>query len=243
MGVSSHVVKPQRNIVKATSNNDEKTLYTLVETWMRRKFRCFQSGTNLGFSFSRVDVLGVRDIGGSGSGEIETIGIEVKCGAGDFATACGQAVGYTVYANRVYLAQKRQQAFKQKELEIASHLGVGLVHINQYHLREALSAPYHSTLPGITIDVLDKLDLGRCQLCQSFFITGTDQRNERVSLSVRNAVKAGKAYQFFTEAQEARKIKARLLPDRSTSYDSRYICPECLKVMTEIAKNSPVVNA
>ena len=48
----------------------EKVLYEKVEAWMRQKYHCFQSGTNLGFAYSRVDVLGVRDIGGSGSGEI-----------------------------------------------------------------------------------------------------------------------------------------------------------------------------
>lgn len=232
--------------VHAVSNRKpdpgEKGLYTFVEKWMRQEFHCFQTGTNLGFVYSRVDVLGVRDIAGSGSGEVETIGIEVKRGEHYFATACGQAAGYTVYANRVYLAQERHQRFNHKELEIASHLGVGLIHIRQQRLREVLSAPHHNTLPGITIDVLDGLNLGRCQVCQSFFVTGTGQRGERVSQSVRNAIKSGKALQFFTEEQEARKIKARLVPDRSAIYDSRYICPECLNMLTLIAKNSPGAN-
>lgn len=215
----------------------EKALYNSVEKWMRRKFHCFQTGTNIGFAYSRVDVLGVRDTGGLGSGEVETIGIEVKRGEHKFATACGEAVGYTVYANRVYLAQSRLRRFDHKELEIASHLGVGLIHIGPKRPVEILSAPYHNTLPGITIDVLQGLDVGRCQLCQSFFATENNKRSN-ISQSVRNAVKAGKALQFFTEELEARKIKARVATAKSLIYDSRYLCSECLTVLTEIAKNA-----
>jgi hypothetical protein len=173
-----------------------------------------------------------------GSGEAETIAIEVKLGEKHFATACGQAAAYTLYANRVYLAQTRTHPFSLKELEIGSHLGVGLIHLGPNRIRESLSAPYHNTLPGITIDVLDKLNIGRCQLCQSFFSTGTEQRNQRVSVSVRNSIKARKALQFFLPEQEARKIKTGLIPRRSGIYDSRYICPDCLTVLTEIAIQS-----
>jgi len=222
-----------------TPDPREKVLYNSIEKWMRRKFHCFQTGTNLGWAYSRVDVLGVRDIGGYGSGEVETIGIEVKRGEHKFATACGQAVGYTVYANRVYLAQQRQRRFDHKELEIASHLGVGLIHIGPQRPLEVLSAPYHNTLPGITIDVLEGLNVGRCQLCQSFFATETSKRSN-VSQSVRNAIKSGKAFQFFKEELEARKIEARVATEKSLIYDSRYLCSECLTVLATIAKNSAI---
>jgi len=71
---------------------------------MERHFRCFTSAANVGLQYSRADVFGVRDIGGILSGEVETICIEVKGGTEPFATACGQTLGYSVYANRVYLA-------------------------------------------------------------------------------------------------------------------------------------------
>ena len=126
---------------------------------MLRKFKCFESGTNIGFRYSRVDVLGVRDIGGAGSGEIETVGIEVKLGAGTFATASGQALAYKIYANRVYLAQARPKPFDHREIEMANHLGIGLIHRVKSRIREVVSAPHHDSLPGITIEVLDQLRL------------------------------------------------------------------------------------
>ncbi len=49
------------------------------------------------------------------SGDTETISIEVKRGSEPFATACGQALGYRIYANRVYLADKREGSFNSDQ--------------------------------------------------------------------------------------------------------------------------------
>lgn len=81
----------------------ENTLYPVVERWMQRKFACFATAVNKGLKHGRIDVIGVRDIGGDLSGAIETIGIEVKRGSFPFANACGQTLGYNVYVNRAYL--------------------------------------------------------------------------------------------------------------------------------------------
>ncbi len=91
----------------------EAELYPAVERYLRKHFRCFSAGTNVGLRYSRVDVIGVKDVGGDLSGEVETIAIEVKRGAEPFATASGQALGYQVYANRVYLADVRETSSSQ----------------------------------------------------------------------------------------------------------------------------------
>jgi hypothetical protein len=60
-------------------------------------------------------VIGIRDIGGDFSGEVETIAVEVKRGSTPFVNACGQAFGYSVYSNRVYLADLRDHRFTQDD--------------------------------------------------------------------------------------------------------------------------------
>src|SRR5689334_19357155 len=55
------------------TDDSEASLYLPVERWMKRHFRCFKTGVNVGLAYSRVDVLGIRDIGGDLSGEIDTI--------------------------------------------------------------------------------------------------------------------------------------------------------------------------
>jgi hypothetical protein len=119
----------------------ESELYPLLEKWMMRHFRCFKTGINVGLQYSRADVLGLRDVGGSLSGDVESIVIEVKRGTEPFATASGQALGYRVYANRVYLAVEHQSGFTHSELDIASHLGIGLIQVKGNSCREVLSSP------------------------------------------------------------------------------------------------------
>lgn len=89
----------------------EKSLYPLVERWLKRHYRCFATGINTGLRYSRIDVVGVRDVGGDLSGEVESIVVEVKRGTEPFATASGQALGYRVYVNRIYLADYRLSPF------------------------------------------------------------------------------------------------------------------------------------
>jgi len=103
------------------STPPEKTLYEIVRKWMKGHFRCFKTEVNTGLRTSRIDVVGVRDIGGDLSGEVQTIAIEVKKQAA-FATACGQTLGYKIYANRVYFAQSRKLPFSPEEMDVATHL-------------------------------------------------------------------------------------------------------------------------
>src|SRR5437764_15255149 len=94
----------------------ENTLYPYVERWLKRHFLCFRTAINKGLRHSRIDVVGVRDIGGDLSGDVETIAVEVKRGLFPFATASGQTLGYNVYANRVYLADVRDKSFTPDEI-------------------------------------------------------------------------------------------------------------------------------
>lgn len=77
----------------------EKKLYPVVIRWMRRHFGCFVTAVNRGLRHGRIDIIGLRDVGGDLSGEVETIAIEVKRGAFPFANGCGQTLGYKTYAN------------------------------------------------------------------------------------------------------------------------------------------------
>src|ERR1022692_4799824 len=142
-----------------SKNDQESRLYPIVEKWMMKRFRCFKAGINVGLKYSRVDVLGVRDVGGRLSGDIETIAIEVKKGSGLFATASGQALGYQVYVNRVYLAASPENGFNPSEVEIASHLGIGLIQIKGTACREVLSSHHHTPISRMALEVAEKLGL------------------------------------------------------------------------------------
>ena len=130
---------------------------------------CFKTAVNSGSPFGRIDVFGVRDIGGDRSGEIETISVEVKGGSEPFGTASGQALGYKVYAHRVYLADIRKNGFSEDEIAIANHLGVGLIQIKDTKCSEILTSPFYKPLTSLHLKVIGNLGLGLCQLCGCFF--------------------------------------------------------------------------
>ena len=146
----------------AARRRTEKELYPIVARWLSRHHHCFKTAINTGLLHSRIDVVGVRDVGGDHSGEVETISIEVKRGTQPFATATGQALGYRVYANRIYLADLRSSAFSQPEIEIASHLGVGLIRITGNRCQEELSSPYYRPITRMNLGLLEKFGLGLC---------------------------------------------------------------------------------
>lgn len=216
--------------------SQELALYPSVEKWMCHHFGCFRSGSNVGLKYSRVDVLGVRDVGGMLSGEIEIICIEVKRGMEPFATASGQALGYSIYANKVYLAESRSKGFTPVERNIASRLGIGLIHIAGSRFTEVLSSRSHSPLPGLSLELLTKLALAKCQVCGAFFESGSPGKNWLSNVtrnSFKHAVKKEKGLVFWLCDLADRKRKFGLARgDPGYTMEKRFICPECVQMLS-----------
>lgn len=228
-----------RGLVPKRHSSHESDLYPIIERWMNRHFRCFASGHNVGLAHSRADVFGVRDVGGLYNGDVETISIEVKRGTEPFATASGQAVGYSVYANRVYLADQRLGDFKPTEMEIASHLGIGLIAVHGSRCSEVLSSPFHSPMPRLSLELIHKLGLATCRLCGSVFRAGQD-RNRLYSNVVRNSLKRAvtkeKGLVYWLHELNQRKARlgiARGDPGFEDKYtmEKRFLCRDCVSAL------------
>jgi len=220
----------------------EKSLYPIVEKWMKKHFLCFKTAINTGLKYSRVDVLGIRDVGGDLSGEVETIVIEVKRGTEPFATASGQALGYKVYGNRVYLADYRQRSFSQEEISIASHLGIGLIKIWGNSCTEVLSSPYYSPITKLNLMLLEKMRLGICQFCGSVFETGSETTpySKVAHESLSSAIRNNKGMVFWNREVAHRKNKLGIrVSNRYETYERRFICPDCMcYLVSQISKIS-----
>lgn len=212
----------------------ERSLYPVVERWLRRHFGCFRTSINKGLRHGRIDVIGVRDTGGDLSGEVETIAIEVKRGSFPFANACGQTLGYNVYANRVYLADLRAESYSRDEVQIASHLGIGLIQIRRTQCIEIASSPFYKPIQKLNLRLLETLRLARCQICDSFFEIGDPQNNmNRFSNltreNLRKAIRDEKGMIFWNRevADRKRKLKIRT-PKDGLTYERRFVCPDCV---------------
>jgi len=210
----------------------EKDLYPVVQRWLKRQYRCFAAGINTGLRYSRVDVFGLRDVGGDLYSEVESIVVEVKRGTQPFATASGQTLGYRVYANRVYLADFRDTPFTQDEIQIASHLGIGLIQIRGQRCIESLSSPYYRPLPKFAMALIEKLQYGKCQLCESIFLIGKGPNKTYGNVSrenLKNAIEQERGLMFWNREVAERKRKAGLRhSEDGSTFERRFICPDCI---------------
>jgi hypothetical protein len=212
----------------------EPELYPLLAKWMHKHFQCFKTRTNVGTTHSRADVVGIRDTGGDNSGEVELIVIEVKRGREPFATAAGQAVGYSVYANRVYLADVRPGGFTAGHLDIASNLGVGLINVVGSTPKEILSSRRHQPITRMWLEMARKLHLAQCRVCGTFFETGAGKAQYKYLAreNVVKAIKQEKGLIYWHEALADRKnqmgITARESESAKDSWQRRIICKECI---------------
>lgn len=203
-----------------------------MANWAARHLGCFATGIDKGLRHGRIDVLGLRDTGGRLSGRSEVVSIEVKRGSQPYATSIGQASGYSIYADRCYLAEYRPSGFTGDEVSIATTLGVGLIQISgsqRVRLREVLTAPIRHPLAGLRLEVIEKLNFSECTICGALFARGAGtssfsrvKRQDGLSRHVRRAVEDEKGFVYWLHEQADR------TGDRSTLvYHRRYVCPDC----------------
>lgn len=216
----------------------EKDLYPTVLKWANKHFKCFRSHENVGLRYSRADVFCVRDVGGQLTSEYETIAIEVKRYGGPFATASGQAYGYRVYANRVYLAEYRSEPFSDMQRQIAAQLGIGLIHIStKLKCTEVQMSPRYDPLPSMNSELLEKIRLGLCRVCGVLFETGPQGKGMNHTLLAREnlakAMEGEKGLMYWHRELAARKRKAKLgsLASKKDDvvYERRFICRDCIE--------------
>lgn len=213
----------------------EKDYYIKVASWLEKKHNCFKTAINTGLEISRADVAGLRDTGGDLSGEIEIIVIEVKREKEAFATASGQAFGYSIYANRVYLADKREFGFTSDEIMIANHLGIGLIQIDKNNnCTEVLTSPYYKPLTKFYKLFIRKLGLACCQFCDTYFSTGDSvNKNSKVTReNIKKALDENKGLIFWKRELNERKTKYKKENrSKDLTYETRYLCYECTELL------------
>jgi hypothetical protein len=217
----------------AKKKRTEHRLYPIVARYLKRRFECYTTGLNRGTRHGRVDVIGVRDIGRDLSGSFEVIGVEVKAGYQPFGTAAGQAYGYSVYANRCYLADTRRgpTPFSLAEIDIASTLGIGLLAISGARVTEVLAAPLKVPIQALQRELLHKLGYSVCVLCESLFQHSAESKwsSEVSRAGLVKAAEREKGYVYWLYDL----AKRRRRDVRSYIYQRRYVCPDCVRAFCE----------
>ncbi len=213
----------------------EKELYPAVEKFVRKEFGCFATAINVGLRLGRIDVVGLRDIGGDLAGRDEMVAIEVKRGTQPFATCAGQTLGYSIFAEQCYLADYRPtHDFNSDEKAIANRLGIGLIRIkSKTTMNVVLSAPTREPIDRLRTQLCERLGYSRCTVCQTLFQRGSTptgyqyvtRQEHHTGAALRKAVAAEKGimYWLYDSATMSGKSNAGGVTTRR-----RYVCPDCV---------------
>jgi len=216
----------------------ESALYEPVRKWLESDtgLRCQHSWKNSGPQEARPDVTGLRHAGGQICGDFELIAIEVKTSSDRFVTSAGQTGAYGIYADRTYLCcYQDDEPFDEEQIEIASHLGIGLINIDKdLKVSRVLAAPVRQPIPRKRLELLDHLGFGVCQLCESPFPTSDEKEKPRSwkgllkgdKSAISEAVIEGKGYVWYLWNWS--KSFKRLEADDGT-FDRRYLCRDCVE--------------
>lgn len=224
----------------------EKDYYPAVERWLRTTHGCFHTEQTRGLGSERVkgniDVVGVRHVGGDLRGDVELIGCEVKDDE-PFLKSAGQARAYGVMVHRCYLISVDE--FNGQQRRVAEHLQIGLALLSgdqRTRCSEIQSAPLVQPIPALADELLEKMGLARCAICQSVFRTRHPEHRSGIT-DAANMVRDGgrhgighaldteKGFIYWLDHVQEQRRDERTLARRGddTYYDRRYVCASCIQ--------------
>lgn len=195
----------------------EREYYPTIKGYIKDHFNCIGVKTGSGgrgyLGLGLADVLGAYDTSSDFHSDIETIVVEVKTKTGSFGKSLGQALGYSIYGERCYLAVtfSENDGFTEEQKYFADHLGVGLIEIPtnengdpiESEIDLKLSSKKHEPISSLKLYVLNKLGISQCSLCGIF-----DYKTEM------NKVKKDNQINSMFSSNKSRKL---------------YICNDCFE--------------
>jgi hypothetical protein len=200
----------------------ESALYPIVGEFLKRKLGCFHVRTQRTVTrYGAVDVVGLRQSAGRYGGTAEVIAVEVKTTGSRFLNSAGQAVGYSVMADRCYLAIGGD-AIGEEESELASQLNIGLIAIRSRRRCEiVLTSPQYRPLRAQKLTLIRKLGFVECVVCGTLRL-----RSEMLKQGSHNIQTAAREHKGLRYLLSVKKGQTR---DRS---ERRFICHDCVQALS-----------
>lgn len=151
----------------------EERFYPIVSNYLRAKGYMTEGLRPDGkdtFDFMRLgrraqaDIIGIKDVGKDYSNEIEIVAVEVKDKKTAKVRHMTQALGYSTFAHRCYLAMPIK--FTEEDKDYARKIGVGLLRIIKERVKEVLSAELKTPNEAMMIWFLRRSPwIVKCMLC------------------------------------------------------------------------------
>jgi hypothetical protein len=104
----------------------ERDLYSRVAHFADSDLALSFVHENVGTRLGKIDVLAIQELWGDLVSDTEIVAIEVKNGVAAYLSSVGQALSYSVYAHRCYLAVRirRGQHFTREKHQVAAQFGI-----------------------------------------------------------------------------------------------------------------------
>jgi hypothetical protein len=211
----------------------EQNLYKSVARFVKAEFGCFAVKTTKGTTYGSIDVIGLRYNVGDFGGTSEIVAVEVKPENSTFLKSLGQALAYSVMADRCYLAihTPYRRTTLQDERELAAQLRVGLIEIGVRKMcRVVVSSPQHRPIRAHKLSLLNQLGFHECMICTTLLSKGEGMRSQGDRSGLLHAIRDGKAFRYWLYKLDEQRGGARTFV-----YDRRYFCKDCVAAFSTLA--------
>lgn len=211
----------------------EQRFYRLIQRLLEDDFGCFVTQQTTGVQgVGYADVLGARDIGGEYDSGVEVIAVEVKLSTRNFGKSLGQAHGYSLFANKSYLAVPftRSDSFTSEQRDEAAHLGVGLIRISGWKKKrsqEVLTPSSSEPIEALRLKALSRMGYYQCAICRTMIGPPNDSD---YTTRVKAAKLHGKTLYFGRQIRDERKVRRLLFMNRREEAVQRttFVCSDCI---------------
>jgi len=160
----------------------EKDYYSTVEEFLSKHFNCSRVKSGQGgrgyLGLGLADVVGAYDISSEYHNDMEVVVVEVKKTTSSFGKSMGQALGYSIYGERCYLAItfRKGNSFTDEQKYFADHLGIGLIKIpvdddgtpRKNKVELVVSSKKHKPIPALKMLILNRIGISQCYSCGIF---------------------------------------------------------------------------
>lgn len=193
----------------------ESDLYPIVVNYLLDKMKCLDARKTVGPQLvGSADAFGIKDIGGRYNSAMIGYAIEVKEKPRPFGKRIGQALGYSLFSHRCYLAVPTK--FTEEQIEMANRLGVGLLEIKtkEETCMERLTAQHHQPIEGLFSHAVYRLGYVQCKMCGEFV--------KITSRTRKSSVKSLKDNQLYYN-----KLKKKVYYHNEPGRWGVTLCPKC----------------
>jgi hypothetical protein len=204
----------------------ERNLYPILQEFLKDKLGCFHVARTTGTRYGAIDVVGLRQSSGKYGGNAEVIAVEVKASGSRFLNSAGQVLGYSVMADRCYLALPGLvDESEPLESEFAAQLNNGLLRVGPGKKCEVVvTSPQHRPLRAQKLALIRTLGFIECAMCGTLRAASSIIIGKTRKGALQAAAQKGKGFRYLLSNIDAARGE--------DGDERRYLCRDRVRALS-----------